>query len=80
MNNEDGEVILWETLYVHLPEVSPWTFELQIPTINFDLPAFLIKLKDVLQEFESEANVELKAVQVQKECQHYLNTVYRDYL
>jgi hypothetical protein len=53
---------------------------LQIPTINFDSPAFLIKLKDVLQEFESEANVELKAVQVQKECQHYLNTVYRDYL
>jgi hypothetical protein len=78
MNNE--ELKLWETLFVHLPEISPWTFELQIPTINFDLPAFLIRMRNVLQEFENEGNLELKAVQVQKECQHYLNTVYRDFL
>jgi hypothetical protein len=79
MNNEE-EVILWETLFVHLPEVKPWTFELQIPTINFDLPAFLVKMRNILQEFQNEQNLELKAVQVQAECQHYLNTVYRDYL
>jgi hypothetical protein len=68
--------VVWETIFVHLSELTPCFFELEIPTENFDLPSFLTHVQLILNFIRHEQNLDLKAIFVQAQCRHYLRDMY----
>ena len=48
--------VVWETIFVHLSELTPCFFELEIPTENFDLPSFLTHVQLILNFIRHERN------------------------